>query len=117
MTTVFVYGTLKKGHYNNTRFGPVFGTFVKETSVKDMAMVMTNPHYPTAVRAPGLLLKGEEWRVTDDDILQRVRRMELGAGYEELYVTLEDGTEALMWADTQSDYSKLPKLDFFPLKA
>lgn len=113
---IFVYGTLKKGHYNHKRFHMDTQTMIEaEDKVRDLSLVMTNEYYPTAILDLDSHIVGEVWYITDESMLAKLRAMERSAGYSEVKVITKKGHEVLIFADTYSEHEELPRSHFFPL--
>jgi gamma-glutamylcyclotransferase (GGCT)/AIG2-like uncharacterized protein YtfP len=86
---VFMYGTLKRGHYNCQRFG-LEPCFLREATVPGITLIDLGA-YPGAVSALGEV-DGEVFRVKLD-LLRSMDGMEFGAGYDRLPMTTKDGTK------------------------
>jgi gamma-glutamylcyclotransferase (GGCT)/AIG2-like uncharacterized protein YtfP len=113
---LFVYGTLKKGHYNHKRFHMDTQTMIEpEDTVRDLSLVMTNEYYPTAILDLNSHITGEVWYISDERMLAKLRAMERSAGYSEVTVMTEKGHEAILFADTYNEHESLPRSTFFPL--
>ena len=99
---MFFYGTLKRGYYNNPRLrldDPKVATFIGNASLDDYGIIMSGI-LPYAVKAPGNKLEGEVWDVHDENIVNAIERMEVGAGYEGIEVKVNS-------LDTESTYSAM----------
>ena len=81
---VFVYGTLKKGYYNN--YFLENQTFIKEAISEPKYLLYDNGSYPCLLIADkdGFAVKGEIWEV-DDPCLHRLDMLEGTAGPRPLY--------------------------------
>jgi len=98
MNNIFVFGTLKKGFYNHTRFN-----FDKNTKfIKDVELAGYKMHdlgqYPCIKKtgAPGDIIHGEIYTYLDKDTQGIISRMESSAGYAPETVTI-DGIEAVVY--------------------
>jgi gamma-glutamylcyclotransferase (GGCT)/AIG2-like uncharacterized protein YtfP len=113
---LFVYGTLKKDHYNHKRFRLDTQHMVESyDTVPDLSLVLTNEYYPTAILDLGSHIVGEVWEVFDEALLARLRAMEKGAGYSEILTTTKKRHEVLLFAETMTEHQELPRSHFFPL--
>lgn len=117
MTTIFVYGTLKKGHYNHTRFKEEgLGKFVDNDSVLNMALIKTNPYYPTAIDYKNFHIDGELWEIEDPNLLTTLRQMEKSAGYKEKEITTLKNKKGLIWyRDDIPSPNPRDLFNYFPL--
>lgn len=97
MTKLFIYGSLKKGHYNHTRFGFNKSTFLGEACTLEKYKLLSAGWFPVMVEAePGTSIQGEIWEV-EDDCLKYLDCMELDSGYARKPVELkETGIEGLI---------------------
>ena len=112
---LFVYGTLKKNHYNHKRFHLDTQEMIEDDDkVNNLSLVMTNEFYPTAIVDKGGHIVGEVWEISDEVMLKRLRAMEAGAGYKEMLTTTNKGHEVLLFVGIE-DYSSLPRTHHFPL--
>lgn len=106
---VFFYGTLKRKHYNYTRFFNDESSFVKEDTVLNFSLVQHDYlPYPHAVINAGGHINGEVHRIDDDRVYQSIRGMELGAGYKEVEVVTESGEVCLMYYSDSKREAELP---------
>ena len=92
---VFIYGSLKKGHYNHTRFG--FNTaawFWGEVTLTGAALYNLGA-YPCLVMTgnPEDTVRGELYEYLDDECRDMIHDMELSAGYR-LHTVEVDGEDA-----------------------
>ena len=113
---MFFYGTLKKGHYNHTRFSPEgIGKFLGEDRVTGFSLVQPDGlPYPFAVPDVSGTVKGELYEV-EERLYNILHRMEEGAGYiQKKVTTTKEGVEALMYV-SEREYPSIPRFDFFPL--
>ena len=92
---LFLYGTLKRKHYNYTRFGlhdPLNGKYVCDATAFDIGM-SAEGGLPRAFRNKGTKVVGEVYEVTSLPLLATLVRMEYGADYEvmDIEVVTNDG--------------------------
>lgn len=89
MKTVVVYGSLKKGKYNN----PIMGDseYLGETKIKGQLYMISS--YPAITEEGDNEYTAEVYKVSDD-VYRSIYGMEIGAGYKEMTATIkgEDGT-------------------------
>lgn len=114
---MFFYGTLKKGHYNHTRFSPDgVGKFLGEDRVTGFSLVQPKHlPYPFAVPDVNGTIKGELYEV-EDKLYNILHGMELGAGYTQKHITTtKDGVDAIMYVSERDSFDGLKRFDFFPL--
>lgn len=112
---IFAYGTLKKGHYNHTRFGNPLGFPIDmEDRVHDFTLIQTNSYYPTAVPMENKFIEGEVWYVPDTHTVYCLLDMELGAGYQAKHVLTEKGRKALLFFNPDYDEEKIKSLKLTP---
>ena len=114
---MFFYGTLKKGHYNHTRFSEDgIGKFLGEDRVTGYSLVQPDGlPYPFAVPDVNGTIKGELYEV-EDKLYNFLHRMELGAGYTPKHVTTtKDSVDAIMYVSERDSFQGLPRFDFFPI--
>lgn len=81
MKTIAVYGSLKRGKYNHTLIENC--TFLGDTTIKGTLYSLGS--YPAIIEDGDNEYPAEVYEVPDE-IYERVRRMELGAGYKEVIV-------------------------------
>lgn len=72
---VMVYGSLKRGFYNNSFF-PVGAKFVKNVSSKQGYTMFSLGAYPAVVEIGHGIIHGELWEVPDMIRLDRLDRLE-----------------------------------------
>ena len=99
---MFFYGTLKRGYYNNPRLrldDPDVATFIGNATLDDYGIIMDGT-LPYAVKATGNKLVGEVFDVHDENIVNAIERMEVGAGYEGIEVKVDS-------LDTESTYNAM----------
>jgi len=101
MTTIAVYGSLKKGKYNHSILEDQ--KFVGTTTVKGTLYRVSS--YPALVEGGDTEYPSEVYEV-EDEMYERIKKMELGAGYKEVEVacnileTLEVVPAIVYYADT-----------------
>jgi gamma-glutamylcyclotransferase (GGCT)/AIG2-like uncharacterized protein YtfP len=78
MKTIFVYGSLRQGHYNHRIIENA--EFLGQFTMYDWEMYSLGS-YPTIVKGEGYVVV-EAYEVSDEQY-ERVRSMELGAGYKQ----------------------------------
>lgn len=119
MPKLFTYGTLKKGHYNHTRFADTLGTEVEaKDTVQNFALVQDNLYYPTAIKEKDHTVIGEVWDITDPVLWKTLERMEIGAGYKMEEVKTTKGHDAIIFYSdrfTKEQLQELNMFQFFPL--
>jgi Uncharacterized conserved protein len=98
---VFVYGTLKKGFYNNKVWFPD-ATKIGDDSIGGYVMLDLGPYPAIAkvdfVGAHGAFgVTGELWEVPHDSYMQ-VKEMEEGAGYTAVQATTDKGRKVEVFA-------------------
>ena len=100
---LFFYGTLKRGHYNHTRFNSEgIGRFMQEATVRGFSMIQPNGlPYPMAVHDTSGNIQGELYEVDVLDALA-IHRMEVGAGYVLTPVITDDGIRTSMYVAERS---------------
>ena len=77
MERIAVYGSLRKGCYNNRWLGNA--KYIETFTVTGFALYDLG-FYPAAVEQKGSSIVIEIWEV-DDDTFKRIDNMEIGAGY------------------------------------
>lgn len=94
MTRLFIYGSLKKGYWNNTRFMTT-SAYVGEAETIPLFRLFDVCGYPWLVldMENGVAVKGELWDV-EPSVLAALDLMEINAGYIRIAVKLEDGSIA-----------------------
>lgn len=113
---LFVYGTLKMGHYNHDRFG--FGSkseIISSDTVKGITLVQkSNLPYPFAIKEIGGKVKGEVYNIDDKTLLSHLDAMESSAGYKRELVTTEGGLEVSIYVDASNNrYPELKRFSEF----
>jgi len=84
MPLLFVYGSLKRGCYNNYLLTQGGAKFLGECKIAGYELYTTHGYFPYMVESNNSSkVKGELWEVPEETY-QRIRRMELGAGYVEV---------------------------------
>lgn len=89
MKYIFVYGSLRRGHYNHTRIGLDNAVFVKETRTQPNYTLVDLGAYPALLAVGNTSVVGEIYHV-DDELFERIDRMEKGAGYYASVIALDD---------------------------
>lgn len=82
---LFVYGSLKKGHFNHERFGMDTLKFIGEKEIKGWKMLSLGA-YPGIVRSDTIedKVKGEVYEVdVEGPIYRMISAVEYSAGFEE----------------------------------
>lgn len=97
MSIIFVYGTLKEGCYNHTRFGFDKGTKFLEDAVLRGARMYDLGEYPCVVLTGNEeeQVHGEVYEFVDDACEKEIRRMEFGSGYVEREVRVNSYTATI----------------------
>ena len=85
MNKVFVYGSLKKGFYNYERCGLDKAKFIGKGILKGYKMYSLGS-YPCIVADEKSQVYGEIYEYTDKQTEERIKNMELSAGYIEVEV-------------------------------
>ena len=80
---LFVYGSLKKGKYNH--FLLKTSQYLYNQTMVDFTLYDTGYGYPAAVPKKDEYIVGEVYEITPE-VYNRIRQMEIGAGYEEVQV-------------------------------
>lgn len=84
MPILFVYGSLKRGCYNNPILIKGGAKFLGEIELRGYELCTTHCLYPYMVKSDnGGKVRGELWDVPEETY-QLIRQMELGAGYKEV---------------------------------
>lgn len=86
---LFVYGSLKRGFFNHTRFGfNKIATLIGEAMVSGVSLRHLSGYpYPHAVLDPNGVVEGELYELDRDSYpAESIERMELGAGYKPVEV-------------------------------
>lgn len=110
---LFVYGTLKKGKYNHTRFGfDKLSEFVGNKTLDNFTLKVPKGFpYPFCVRKEGSKVNGELYKITDKDLIRNLDAMEIGAGYTRVQV---DGTDINLYIlENSKQLDHLPNLEEF----
>ena len=90
---VFIYGSLRRGHYNHDRFDFGSKTVFHGSEVLNGARLYDLGVYPCMVltdRSEDKVV-GEVYEFTDTKLERLIHNMEIGAGYVEVEVTVELG--------------------------
>lgn len=112
---LLVYGTLKKGFFNHTRYG--FGEkskFLGAAEVNGYSLVQPERvPFPYCIANCDGTVKGELYDVPDD-VIQSLDYMEAGAGYKRVQVTLTNAKKAYIYVDgTNRTYEGLKRFSEF----
>jgi len=95
METFFIYGTLKKGFPNHERLGlDKTAKFLGPAELAGAKMYDLGL-FPAIVMTgePKDVVQGELYNIEDEECINRIRRMERAAGYDEVEVDI-GGTKA-----------------------
>ena len=94
-TKVFIYGSIKCGFYNHSRFGFNQNTNFLGEAVLKRAKMYNLGSYPCIVLTENEndLVYGELYEYLDSETERQIRLMEEGAGYKEVKVII-NGIEA-----------------------
>lgn len=93
MKHLLVYGTLRNGEYNFNRFGGQ--TFLRKTEVEGFQLFDCG--LPRVIKGEGKLVV--ELHEVEDKPADYIHQMELGAGYEEVKISLPEGEASLYFCD------------------
>jgi len=90
---VLFYGSLKRGGYNHYRLNvSQSGMFVANAVTREPYFMASFGSYPAVMvptkEFPGELIHGELWEMPAE-AMEPIRRMEIGAGYEEKSIMVE----------------------------
>lgn len=88
---IFVYGSLKRGHFNCAR-GLGRSKFICEAETKPEYTLYDLGPYPAMAHHGTTSVKGEIWECAECDF-RFLSRMERGAGYDEEQVELTEDTQ------------------------
>jgi gamma-glutamylcyclotransferase (GGCT)/AIG2-like uncharacterized protein YtfP len=101
MTTLFVYGSLKRGFFNHNRFGfDKAARFIGEGTAEGVGMVrLGRMPYPHAYHAPGMRIAGELYKLHNKRVEEAIEQMEIGAGYKPIEVQVGEHTAKIYVAD------------------
>lgn len=93
MTRLFVYGTLRQGHFNYERLGLGRKARYGGSTALRGARLFDLGSYPCMVLTADLrcVVRGELLDIDDESVLASIRRLEEGAGYHMTTVDTEDG--------------------------
>ncbi len=97
MTKLFVYGSLKKGKFNHTRYDFHKSKFLGGDKVQDFALVQKHP-YPFCIEEKGCVVIGEVYEV-NDEVMEGLDRMEKGAGYKRVDIITKGGVKACIYVE------------------
>lgn len=92
----FFYGSLKSGLYNNRLLEAQGCTLVKTTKTKPEYQLYSFGPYP-AMASGNKEVEVELWNVDNDDVIARIERMELGAGYHPQIIESQCGEKAWVY--------------------
>lgn len=101
---IFVYGSLKKGHYNHRLLEN--SKLIQNYELKDYALYSLG-FFPAIKKQKGATVKGEIYEV-DNETKYVIDRMELGAGYKIEKLKLNNKTiEFYVYNDTLFEHDRI----------
>jgi gamma-glutamylcyclotransferase (GGCT)/AIG2-like uncharacterized protein YtfP len=113
---LFIYGSLKRGHFNHTRLGMDKFTFLKEYELPGWKLVSLGS-YPGMVRADSSesKVKGEIYEISsmDSKEYQIIYRVEANAGFEEREVN-DEGLLAFVYLLYEGYEPEVPNGEWLP---
>lgn len=101
---LFVYGTLKRGHYNNYLLLDGGATFIKADKVPDHGVY---GDWPIAGPAKGVNLEGEIWDNISPELWERLDRLE--SGYNKTQVFTKSGEKVMVYI-----YKHIQAMEWLP---
>lgn len=110
--TLFVYGSLRRGQYNHVRYSIDMRRcqFVGMGKTKPAFTLVDFGQYPGLYVGGKTAVTGELYEVPDGHpMLLDIERMEVGAGYKRVELTLEDGRVVTAYAQSGVIPSYYPK--------
>ncbi len=102
MTRVFIYGSLKKGFYNHQRCNMDKAQFIINTVIHNAKLFSLGSY-------PAVILDGEEADIVygeiydiPDDVFKPIQQMEIGAGYSQRTISINDENVEIFVFDQDS---------------
>jgi len=91
MSLVFIYGSIRKGNFNHTRYGFDKNTKFLSNAKLNGAKMYSLGSYPCIVLTnnPDDIVYGEIYEYLDEETETKIRQMEIGAGYVEKEICIK----------------------------